>query len=82
MCQGGREYFVVEPTTFLSLKWQKTTHWENELLNVFRRWSYKNSYSSKLVYKSSVLLLMICSFKDVLEDLSLDFVLFVLKVCC
>ena len=36
--------------------------------------TWQNSYFNKLVYNSSVLLLMIWSFKDVLKELSLDFI--------
>ena len=34
-----------------------------------------------MVYTSSELALMICSFKDALKDLALEFVLFALKAC-
>ena len=45
-----------------------------ELLNMFfRRCSYKTSCFSELVYNSSVLILMVCSYKD-LKDLALDLV--------
>ena len=39
----------------------------------FHRWSYKNSCFSDLVYNSSVLMLMVYSYKDVLKDHALDF---------
>ena len=40
----------------------------------FHRCSYKNSCFSETVYKSSVLVLMVYSDKDVLKDLALDLV--------
>ena len=40
----------------------------------FHRCSYKNSCFSELVYDSSVLVLMVYSYKDVLKDLALDLV--------
>ena len=42
----------------------------------FHRCSYKNNCFIELVYNFSVLVLMICSFKDVLSDLALDFFCF------
>ena len=61
------------------LCWQIDT----KKLNIFfHRFSYKNSCVSKLMYNSSVLVLMVCSFNDALKDLALDFVLLVLKACC
>ena len=40
----------------------------------FHKCSYKNSCFNELVYDSSVLVLMICSHKDVLKGLALDVV--------
>ena len=41
---ASREYFGVEPTTFLSTNLKKRIHWYNEMLNIFlNRRSYKNS---------------------------------------
>ena len=40
----------------------------------FHKCSYKNSYFRELVYDSSVLVLMVYSYKDVLKDLDLDLV--------
>ena len=46
-----------------------------ELLNMFfHMCSYKNSFFSELVYNSSVLVLMVYSYQDVLKDFALDFV--------
>ena len=46
-----------------------------KLLNtLFRRCSYKNSYFSELEYNSSVLLLMVYSYKDVLKEFALNLV--------
>ena len=44
----------------------------------FHKFSYKSCCFKELVFNSSVLLLMICSFKDVLKDFALYFVLLVL----
>lgn len=50
-----------------------------ELLNIFfPSFIYKSSGFNDLVYNSSVLVLMIWSFKDVLKGLTLDFALFTL----
>ena len=77
---ASREYFGVEPTTFLSTNWQKRIHWYNELLNMFfHRCSYKNSCFIELVYNSTVVL-MICNIKNVLKGIALDF--FILRACC
>ena len=40
----------------------------------FHKCSYKNSCFSELVYDSNALVLMVYSYKDVLEDLALDLV--------
>ena len=62
---------------------EKFTQWYNELLNFFfHRCRNKYSCFSKLQYNSSVLVLMTCSFKDILKDIALDFVLLVFKACC
>ena len=53
----------------------------NWLLCLFRRCSHKNICFSELVYHSSVFVLMICTLKDVLKDLALDFGLMGLKAC-
>ena len=53
----------------------------NCLLCSFRRCSHKNIRFSELVYHSSVFVLMICTLKDVLKDLDLDFGLMGLKAC-
>ena len=41
---------------------------------LFHRCSYKNNCFSELVYNSSVLVLMVYSYEDVLKDLALDLV--------
>ena len=46
----------------------------NYLTCFFHRCSYKNICFSELVYNSSVLVLMVYSYKDVLKDLALDLV--------
>ena len=62
---------------------KKFTHWEDKPSNMFfHRSCYKDSCLSKLMYNSSVLVLMICSFKDILKGLALHFVVLVLKACC
>ena len=46
-----------------------------KLLNIsFHKCSYKKSCFTELVYKSSVLVLMVYSYKDILKDLALDLV--------
>ena len=46
-----------------------------ELLNMFfHKCSYKNSCFSELVYNSSVLVLIVYSYKGILKDLALDLV--------
>ena len=78
---ASRENVGIEPTN-----WQKeidktSIHWYNKLLNMLlNRCSYKNSCLNELVYNPSVLVLMICSFKNVLKGLALDF--FVWRACC
>ena len=44
------------------------------LKTFFHKYNYKNSYFSELAYDSSVLVLMVYSYKDVLKDLALDLV--------
>ena len=41
-----------------------------------KRFSYENSYFMELVYDSSVFVLMIYSFKNVLKGFALDFLFF------
>ena len=43
---------------------------------------YKNCYFSEFLCSSSDLVRMIYSFKDVIKDLALDFVLLILKAYC
>ena len=71
----SRAFHGVELTTFLQQIAKKKQLKKYELLNMFfHMCSYKNSCFSELVYNSSVLVLMVYSYQDVLKDFALDFV--------
>ena len=72
-----RQQAALYPQLFCQQIDRKSIHWSNELLNMsFHRCSYRNSCFIELVNNSIVLALMICSFKNVLKDLVLDFFCF------
>ena len=61
---ANKKYFDVKPTAFLSVDNYQLEKWTAKY--VFHSCSYKNSSFNEFVYNSSVIVLMICSLKDVL----------------
>ena len=73
----SRDYFGFKPRSFLPINWKILPTGKE---NCIYRWSYKNSCFSELMNNSSVLVLMIWSFKYVPKNLTLDFMFLVLKL--
>ena len=86
---ASRKYFDIELIFFLSTNRQidySLAKWTAKYF--FHRCSYKYSCFNELVYNSNVFLRMVCSLKDILKELALDFLFLFwklavsLELCC